>query len=463
VREAAEGGGMNRHNNNGLRKVCACPRRTWAKCRHPWHFNFKLPGVPGYRFSVDAEAGKHIESKGEAEALADGWRTAIRAGTFRRRAEQPVSSPTTPDATTLRAFGSAFIERSGRGTANNKACLSRLVSFRLKGTAGSATLGDLPLSAITEDAIEMFFAQLRAEGRAASTVNKYVHLTKAMFRWAARKKYLPMNILADSDTIKRAKMAQRNRRLAPDHVSPKTGALLRAGEERALLAVAGPHLQRLVIGALETGCRLGELLRLRWSDVDLKGRVLTVRAETTKTRTARAVPVSARLAAVLEMARASLIAALPETPDERERHARVAVAFVFGDVVGQRVSSVRKAWDTAVLKAHGHSPVWVGGNALSPECRSKLRTIDLHFHDLRHEAGSRFVEAGWPIHHVRDLLGHASLEQTTTYLNVTQTGLQESMARFDALRCNPVANEATVERTPDRNDDTGIAHKHHVN
>src|SRR5262245_65705107 len=72
-------------------------------------------------------------------------------------------------------------------------------------------------------------------------------------------------------------MAQRHRRLAPDVVNPKTGKLEHAGEERALLAVAAPQLQRLIIGALETGLRLGELLRLQWSDVNFAGRRLTVR------------------------------------------------------------------------------------------------------------------------------------------------------------------------------------------
>jgi hypothetical protein len=82
---------MNRHRNRGLRKICNCPRRTWAKCPHSWHFNFKPKGGPSYRFSVDSEAGKRIEAKGDAEGLADGWRTQIRAGTFRRRTEPQVA------------------------------------------------------------------------------------------------------------------------------------------------------------------------------------------------------------------------------------------------------------------------------------------------------------------------------------------------------------------------------------
>ena len=50
-----------KHHNRGLRKLCACSRRNWSKCAHPWHFNFKPKGGPAYRFSLDAELGRHIK------------------------------------------------------------------------------------------------------------------------------------------------------------------------------------------------------------------------------------------------------------------------------------------------------------------------------------------------------------------------------------------------------------------
>jgi hypothetical protein len=74
------------------------------------------------------------------------------------------------------------------------------------------------------------------------------------------------------------------------------------------------------------------------------------------------------------------------------------------------------------------------GATLSPASRAQLRAIDLHFHDLRHEAGCRWLEAGWPIHHVQEMLGHTNLSQTSTYLHAAEMGLQESMRRFDAAR-----------------------------
>jgi integrase len=47
--------------------------------------------------------------------------------------------------------------------------------------------------------------------------------------------------------------------------------------------------------------------------------------------------------------------------------------------------------------------------------REVTRAINLHFHDLRHEAGCRWLEAGWPIHYVQEMLGHTNLSQTSTY------------------------------------------------
>src|SRR5262245_56931689 len=104
---------VERHQNHGLRKICECPRRAWAKCAHSWHFSFKpRGGTFQHRFSVDREAGKHIESKTEAEALADTWRAAIRAGTFRRaQGAAAVMVAAAPDVLTLAVFLPRYYER----------------------------------------------------------------------------------------------------------------------------------------------------------------------------------------------------------------------------------------------------------------------------------------------------------------------------------------------------------------
>jgi integrase len=149
---------------------------------------------------------------------------------------------------------------------------------------------------------------------------------------------------------------------------------------------------------------------------------LTIRAEKAKDGETRTLPISARLKAVLEMIKVA--------PDGKERS---PAGYVFGDDVGGHVADPKKAWATA--------------------CRNAGIT-ELHFHDLRHEAGSRFLEAGWPLHNVQEMLGHADLKQTSTYLNVTRVGLQDSMKRFGTAPLHSVAPEADPEHQAPCSNDT---------
>lgn len=180
---------------------------------------------------------------------------------------------------------------------------------------------------------------------------------------------------------------------------------------------------------------------LQWGNVSIERGEIILRAEHTKDRENRILPISSRLRRVSEMRRDSP-AGVPFPPS----------ACVFGDEIGQRVGNVRRAWQTAVLRAHGHKPAWIwkkktgpndkGSTRLSPESEAAYRAINLHFHDLRHEGGSRLLEAGWPVHYVQHMLGHASLQQTSTYLNATLRGLHASMRNLNQSRpaCKPPAN-----------------------
>ena len=60
-----------RQRNSGLRKRCGCSRKVWSKCQHGWHINFKQPGGPHYRISLDRELGRHVGTKTEATAEAE--------------------------------------------------------------------------------------------------------------------------------------------------------------------------------------------------------------------------------------------------------------------------------------------------------------------------------------------------------------------------------------------------------
>jgi len=269
-----------------------------------------------------------------------------------------------------------------------------------------------------------------------------------------KKGYLQRDPIADADSIRHVseKGARRKRRLEPEVLDAR-GKVQRPGEEQRLIDGASPMMQRLIVAALETAMRKGELLKLRWVNVDFARKRIVVRAETSKTRTGREIPITGRLQAVLEMARTALDAELTQAEGDQvsteDRQRANARACVFGDLTGKPIANTKRAFETAVLQAAGHEPKWTAVGGLSKESREALRHVNLHFHDLRHEAASRFVEAGMPIHHVQAALGHASLQQTTTYVNVMWDGLQGSFRQFDESRprCNSVVSEGQIDHS----------------
>jgi hypothetical protein len=118
---------------------------------------------------------------------------------------------------------------------------------------------------------------------------------------------------------------------------------------------------------------------------------------------------------------------------------RVA-AFVFGNRFGERVKSIRTAWENA---------------------REAAGLDGFQLRDLRHEAASRFEEAGVLTTDVSKFLGHRNLSTTTRYLNTTSRRLRlaESSRRESnpnvlqilakALR-NPVPTQTMPRRRPRR-------------
>jgi site-specific recombinase XerD len=92
-----------------------------------------------------------------------------------------------------------------------------------------------------------------------------------------------------------------------------------------------------------------------------------------------------------------------------------------------------KAWVVAVLKARSVDPRWRKGSYkdLSTECQQRFRTINLHWHDLRHEYVSRLVERSVPLAQVRDLLGHASILTTERYDYQRLEALQAAVERLE--------------------------------
>lgn len=425
--------------NNGVRKVCGCPRRQWAKCPHGWYFNFKVRGGTAYRFSVDKHEGRHIQSKTDAQALAGDYRKAIRAGTF--------GQPAPREAMTLQQLAETYLDRyvaaehpeTAQAFTWALATIGRTMIPRP--TGGRAALGDWRVTDVTTDTIEHFRQVRRAGGTGIVGVNRHLGSLRAMFGWAVRVGYVEHTPFkrGTEAVIKLADEPTRSRRLNAD-----------LDEEAKLLAACGTHLRPVVECALETGMRRGEILSLQWSQVH----GLTVEDDSTltwaprpeivlpwtktKTRRDRRVQVSSRLKSILEMRRF----------DPAGKPLPLS-AYVFGTAIGTRVQSTKRAWMTAVLRAHGHTATYTATMNLSPASRAALAAIDLHFHDLRREAGSRWLEGGVPLHTIRDWLGHTNISQTSTYLAGTLATQHDAMRTYEARRVQ-LQRRATKARTGGR-------------
>src|SRR4029079_15080372 len=109
--------------------------------------------------------------------------------------------------------------------------------------------------------------------------------------------------------------------------------------------------------------------------------------------------------------------------------------FVFGTALVSRIKDVGRACESALLRSHGVTPTLTKTCNLTPECRAVLDRIDLHFHDLRREAGSRWMDCGLvPIATIQRWLGHVNVSQTSTYLAGPSAGEHDHMRRFDERR-----------------------------
>jgi integrase len=428
-----------RQTNDGLRKVCDCGRRTWPKCPHGWHFNFTWQGTI-YRFSLDKmlgpKLGREIRLKHEAVTIADELREAIRANRLIEYCAPPAPPPPAAIIATFAEYGSTWFTtatlKRGKNKgkprhANDRHLLNTLVTLPTTHTNPPLSLGQLPIDVLIEADLEVAFAVL-AEGHAWNTVNNYLQVVQNLWRWG-RKHGLPVaQWFSPESDLKRTVGNQRHVRLATE-LRDAQGQLVTLSEEDRLLAIAPARLQALIIAALETCCRQGELLALQWQHLTLVGPTpnkqdrLRIPGRLTKTGAFRELPITPRLRALLEMRRT-----------DPAGQAFGPSAFVFGNEVGEAAEFPKKAWTTTICKAHGITPVWDGGR-LDAACRAALDAIHngdgLTFHDLRHEAGSRLIEKGWKLHAVRDWLGHKDISTTSRYLNISADGLAETMQQME--------------------------------
>jgi integrase len=154
------------------------------------------------------------------------------------------------------------------------------------------------------------------------------------------------------------------------------------------------HLKPMVLLALNTGMRRGELFDLKWEDVNFAGRILTVVGETAKSGKTRHIPLNDEALSVLR--------AWYEQRKESER--------VFPNADGGRLDNISTSWENLINSA---------------------QIKNFRFHDLRHDFASRLVMAGVDLNTVRELLGHSDIKMTLRYAHLAPEKLASAVAKLN--------------------------------
>lgn len=370
----------------GIYKRCAHVGKERDRCEDPWYGSYLLRGHPRAKVSLAKWAGRDVRTKTEANTAFDELKAEVRAGRF-SPAGLNVSRPTTPDTPlTFRWLVALFETHYVKGKR-----LKTAADFPYRVKPLLDAFADEPLAQLTSARIESWYSARRAQAStddlSQAWQNRPVALLRTLLTWAAKRGYIAPIALPEFD-IDREDYS-RWRRVSPD-------------EERRLLAAADPTLRALIILALDTGMRRGEMLALRVGDVDLEHGVVRLRGETTKSSTTRDLPLlSARMREVLAWLRNDATG----TP-------RPMLASLVLDAAGEPLTDFRYQWSRTRLVAYG----FPAPGRISPECRQRIEQIDLHWHDLRHEFACRLDDRGVALGKIQRLLGHASIATTDRYL-----------------------------------------------
>ena len=242
----------------------------------------------------------------------------------------------------------------------------------------SRTFGDEPIERITAESIELWKGRFMAGGKRANrTLQKYLVVLHGVFKRAMKVYGLPRNPMA---IVERPRLPRR----AGIDVFSRAEVIALVG------AAANEQDGVLYLTAAFTGLRLGELLGLRWEDVDFGADAIRVRRNwtagregTPKSGRGRAVPMMREVAAALLRLRGRGYFANHQDP-------------VFCDRLGRRL----------VYKS------------LSERYRESLYRAGLRrlrFHDLRHTFGTHAIRAADP-REVMEWMGHADIQTTQKYL-----------------------------------------------
>lgn len=268
---------------------------------------------------------------------------------------------------------------------------------------GFCEFHNLPLSDITPGTIEKWRTRRLEEGINPNTINRQLSDLKAMLNRARDKYDIPISDKLDRVKPCKIDRSPKVRFLSVDEERKLRESLderehsIRAGRQRGNewraernYALANDlsdrtfvdHLKPAVLLSLNTGLRRGELLKLKWENVNFDLRTITVIGATSKTGKTRHIPMNDEALSALKRWK--------EQPG-------IKSPFVFTGLDGQPLHDMRTSWEN-LLKA--------------------AQIQEFRWHDLRHTFASKLVMAGVDLNTVRELLGHTDYKMTLRYAHL---------------------------------------------
>ncbi len=237
---------------------------------------------------------------------------------------------------------------------------------------------EIPIGRIHKALVRDYRAHRHAQKQVSdTTVNRDLEALRHLLYWAVDEGFLTANPLSRMPLV-------RERR--------KPRIVMNVAEEERLLAAAAPHLRSIIIAALDTGMRRGEILGQRWEHVDLTRGLISVTRSKTAGGEGREIPLTRRLQ--------TLLAAHPQP------HGPI---FSFKD---RPIRVVKTAWKAAIRRAG-------------------IRYY--RFHDLRHTFNTRLMEAGVMQEIRKALMGHSSGEDVNSvYTHVELPAKREAIRKLEA-------------------------------
>lgn len=249
--------------------------------------------------------------------------------------------------------------------------------------------GNYPLNIFTTRILEEYQSERLVHNKPA-TVNRMLTIIKHMFRKAVEWDMTSDEVLKRISRVKQ--VPEHNTRLR----------YLTLEECQTLISCCAPHLKPIVMTAIHTGMRKGEILNLKWDRVDLEHGFLLL--DITKNGTRREIPIN--------MALEEMFNGMPHS---------IESDYVFTDKNGNPYKEVKHSFATALRKAN---------------------ICDFRFHDLRHTFASHLIMNGVNLVSVKELLGHRDLSMTMRYAHLAPGFKRKAVNVIDKLlRYNTLAEE----------------------